>query len=99
MPWIWERLSAWMFPPHGPAEIHVFKGEVIAKAIGAQEKQSLLSGDAVGIRRAGSSARELRSSAFIQREEVSELGAGLAAAQRLRADAALEAGSLAHYAA
>lgn len=77
-------------PPHGPAEIHVFKGEVIAKAIGAQEKQNLRSGDAVRISRAGSSARELRSAAFIQREEVSELGAGLAAGQRLRADAALE---------
>jgi hypothetical protein len=77
-------------PPHGPAEIHVFKGEVIAKALGTHEKQSLRSGDAVQLSRGGSAVRELRSSAFIQREEVPELSAALASGQRSRADAALD---------
>lgn len=73
----------------GAAEIHVFQGEVIAKASGAKEKQNLRGGHAVTMDQGASAARELRSSAFIQPDEMPELTAGLAAGQRARSDAAL----------
>jgi len=76
-------------PSSGAAEVHVFQGEVIAKASGANAKQSLRTGDAVTFDQGANTARELRSSAFIQRDEMSELTAGLAAGQRARSDAAL----------
>lgn len=76
-------------PAAGAAEVHVFQGEVITKASGAEAKQSLRTGDAVSFDAGASTARELRSSAFIQAEEMHELSAGLAAGQRARADAAL----------
>jgi len=76
-------------PASGAAEIHVFQGEVIAKASGARAKQSLLKGDAVTMEQGASTARELRSSAFIQSDEMPELTAGLAAGQRARSDAVL----------
>lgn len=78
-------------PTTGAAEVHVFQGEVIAKASGTETKQSLRTGDAVSFDIGSSTTRELRSSAFIQRDEMQELSAGLAAGQRARADAALAA--------
>ncbi len=76
-------------PESGAAEIHVFKGEVIAKAAGTETGQSLRGGDAVTMNQGVSALRELRSSAFIQLDEMPELAAGLAAGQRGRSDAAL----------
>ncbi|MGV3658687.1 MAG: LamG-like jellyroll fold domain-containing protein [Prosthecobacter sp.] len=77
-------------PASGAAEVHVFQGEVITKASGEEGRQSLRTGDAVSFDAGASTARELRSAAFIQAEEMHELSAGLAAGQRARADAALE---------
>jgi hypothetical protein len=77
-------------PSSGAAEVHVFQGEVIAKASGAKVKQSLRTGDAVAFDQGASTSRELRSSAFIQPDEMPGLTAGLAAGQRARSDAALE---------
>jgi hypothetical protein len=76
-------------PSSGAAEVHVFHGEVITKATGARAKQSLRTGDAVTFDQGASTSRELRSSAFIQPDEMSELTAGLAAGQRARAESAL----------
>lgn len=76
-------------PESGTAEIHVFKGEVIAKAGGAGTGKSLRGGDAVTMNQGTSDARELRSSAFIQLDEMPGLAAGLAAGQRVRSEAAL----------
>lgn len=76
-------------PSSGAAEVHVFQGEVIAKASGAKAKQSLRGGDAVAFDQGASTSRELRSSAFIQPDEMPELTAGLAAGQRARAESAL----------
>ena len=78
-------------PASGAAEIHVFQGEVIAKASGNASNQSLRGGDAVAMDGGASTARELRSSAFIQPDEMLGLSAGLAAGQRARSDAALTA--------
>lgn len=75
-------------PVSGAAEIHVFQGEVIAKASGNTNKQSLRGGDAVTMDGGVSMARELRSSAFIQAGEMNGLSAGLAAGQRARSEAA-----------
>ncbi|RBP37363.1 FecR family protein [Roseimicrobium gellanilyticum] len=77
-------------PAQGAAEIHVFQGEVIAKATGARQQQSLRGGDAVTMDQGSSTTRELRNAAFIQPDEVSSLKAGLAAGQRTRAEAALQ---------
>lgn len=76
-------------PVSGAAEIHVFQGEVIAKASGNRNKQSLRGGDAVTMDGGASMARELRSSAFIQADEMNGLSAGLAAGQRARSEAVL----------
>ena len=76
-------------PVSGAAEVHVFQGEVIAKANGAPSKQSLRTGDAVMFDAGVNTARELRSAAFIQVDEMHELTAGLAAGQRARSDSAL----------
>jgi len=78
-------------PSSGSAEVHVFQGEVITKASGAQANQSLRGGDAVSFAQGASTARELRSSAFIQPDELPRLTAGLAAGQRARSAAALAA--------
>ncbi len=78
-------------PVSGAAEIHVFQGEVIAKASGNTNRQSLRGGDAVTMGGGASTARELRSSAFIQADEMNGLSAGLAAGQRARSEAALGA--------
>jgi hypothetical protein len=76
-------------PVDGAAEVHVFQGEVITKPSGTRSKQSLRDGDAVTLDSGASTARELRSSAFIQPDEIRELTAGLAAGQRAHAEAAL----------
>jgi ferric-dicitrate binding protein FerR (iron transport regulator) len=78
-------------PSSGSAEVHVFQGEVITKASGAQANQSLRGGDAVSFDQGASTARELRSSAFIQPDELPGLTAGLAAGQRARSAAAVAA--------
>ncbi len=76
-------------PSSGSAEVHVFQGEVITKASGAKANQSLRGGDAVSFDQGASTARELRSSAFIQPDELPGLTAGLAAGQRAQSEAAL----------
>lgn len=76
-------------PASGAAEIHVFQGEVIAKTSGTTSSQSLRKGDALTMNQGSSATRELRSSAFIQPDEMTELSAGLAAGQRARSEAAL----------
>ncbi len=76
-------------PSAGAAEVHVFQGEVITKASGAHGRQNLRGGDAVMFDAGASTSRELRSSAFIQPDELPALTAGLAAGQRARSDAAL----------
>lgn len=78
-------------PASGAAEVHVFQGEVITKASGARANQSLRGGDAVSFDQGASTARELRSSAFIQPDEVAGLTAGLAAGQRARSVATVAA--------
>lgn len=74
-------------PASGNAEIHVFQGEVIAKPKDAGGEHSLRGGDALALQ--GGAARELRSAAFIQPDEMPGLRAGLAAGQRARAEQAL----------
>lgn len=71
----------------GAAEVHVFQGEVIAKASGSSTEQSLRGGDAVAMKSGMSTVRELRTAAFIQSGEMGELGAALTAGQRARAEA------------
>jgi hypothetical protein len=75
----------------GGAEIHVFEGEVIAQAVGERTFNSLRVGDAVTMAQGVSTARNLRSSAFIQSDEVPELTAALASGVRQRSDAAVPA--------
>lgn len=74
-------------PAAGPAEIHVFQGEVIARASGADASDNLYGGDAVTLAHGVSKARELRSAAFIDALEMSELTAGVSSGQQARSDA------------
>ncbi|MSS99420.1 MAG: hypothetical protein EXS26_03040 [Opitutales bacterium] len=78
-------------PAIGPAEIHVFKGEVVAKAAGDGRTLSLRDGKAVTMAKGLSVERELRSSAFIHASEMDGLSAGLSAGQRARSEAATAA--------
>jgi ferric-dicitrate binding protein FerR (iron transport regulator) len=78
-------------PESGDAEVHVFQGEVIAQATGAQTKQSLRTGEALAMHNGVSAPRELRSAAFIQPDEMPQLSAGLAWGQHARAQASLRA--------
>lgn len=75
-------------PLAGSSEVHVFQGEVVAQPKETRTKQSLKGGEALSMRGAGT-ARELRSSAFIQPDEMPSLAAGLAAGQWTRAEAAV----------
>lgn len=75
-------------PPSGPAEVHVFQGEVITQASGGA-KQSLKGGDAVVMNAGTSMARDIRSAAFIQADEMREMTAAIEMGQRARSDAAL----------
>jgi hypothetical protein len=76
-------------PAAGAAEVHVFQGEVITQAAGDAPRRNLRGGDAVSLDRGTSTARDLRSAAFIQLDEMRELSAGLDAGQRARSEAAL----------
>lgn len=78
-------------PQQGAAEIHVFQGEVIAKTLGSKSSESLRSGDAMTMHGKTNTARELRSSAFIQLDEMSELTAAFSTEQRDRAEASMAA--------
>jgi ferric-dicitrate binding protein FerR (iron transport regulator) len=78
-------------PESGDAEVHVFQGEVIAQATGAQTKQSLRTGEALAMHNGVNALRELRSAAFIQPDEMPQLSAGLAWGQRARAQTSLRA--------
>jgi hypothetical protein len=76
-------------PAEGDSEIHVFEGEVIATGAGGD--RSLRGGDALVMSRGNGDARELRSAAFIQADELPALDAGLAAGQQARSRLATEA--------
>lgn len=76
-------------PEEGAAEIHVFEGEVIARTNGTSEELSLRAGDALTMKQGASSARDLRSSAFIQPDEMGELKAGQEIGQRARSEKVL----------
>ncbi|RFC45075.1 MAG: Concanavalin A-like lectin/glucanases superfamily protein/FecR protein [Verrucomicrobia bacterium] len=78
-------------PSAGEAEIHVFQGEVIAEAGRGGGTQNLHTGDALVMQQGGGTSRELRSSAFIQPDEMPQLSAGLASGQRARARAGFDA--------
>lgn len=65
-------------PTSGEAEVHVFDGEVVARA-GAHAPTSLRDGEALSL--ATNAARELRTAAFIRGGEVAELAAAVAAGQ------------------
>jgi hypothetical protein len=82
-------------PASGAAEVHVFSGEVVARA-GTKRPTSLRDGEAFSL--AANTSRELRTAAFIRRSEVVGLAAAVAAGQerqsreaadRLREDPAL----------
>lgn len=75
-------------PREGDSEIHVFEGEVIAQSSSDGERQSLKGGEALALNEDLRQERELRSAAFIHSDEVSELSAGIAAGQRMRAEKA-----------
>ncbi|MEZ5304638.1 MAG: LamG-like jellyroll fold domain-containing protein [Verrucomicrobiales bacterium] len=75
-------------PDSGAAEVHVFEGEVIAKASGETTERSLLAGDAVKMADGASSARDLWSAAFIQPDEMREFGKAVSE-RRARSEAAL----------
>lgn len=77
-------------PDQGAAEVHVFKGEVIAQPQGSQTGQSLRDGSALVLSSGAGTAREIRSAAFIHADEMDSLSAGLAAGQREHAEAALQ---------
>ena len=80
-------------PELGAAEIHVFEGEVIAKTKGTANEESLRAGDALAMHEGSRMVRNLRSSAFIQSDEMRELSPDRgvqsnAALDKLRADPA-----------
>lgn len=75
-------------PASGAAEIHVFQGEVIARASGDKKALNLQGGSAAMMEGGMSVERELRSSAFIQAGEMNGLSAGLSSGQRVRSEAA-----------
>lgn len=74
----------------GGSEIHVFEGEVVARAPGLEEPLSLVGGEALAMGGGRGGARDLRSAAFIHPDEAASLGAGLKAGQEASAAAANE---------
>lgn len=66
------------------AEVHVFKGEVIAQAGQAAKKQSLKEDQALTLNAGTATPRELRNAAFIRSDELEQLAAGLLAGQPAR---------------
>lgn len=78
-------------PQQGQAEIHVFKGEVIAQSSKGGKRQSLKDGEAYSLQSGAGASREIRSAAFIQPDELPSLQAALTSGQRARSDAAIAA--------
>jgi hypothetical protein len=76
-------------PQQGQAEIHVFKGEVIAQSAKGGKRQSLKDGEAYSLQSGAGASREIRSAAFIQPDELPSLQAALTSGQRARSDAAI----------
>jgi hypothetical protein len=74
-------------PSSGEAEVHVFAGEVVARA-GAHTPTNLRDGEALSL--ATNTARELRTAAFIRGGEVAELAAAVAAGQERASREALQ---------
>jgi hypothetical protein len=78
-------------PLNGQAEIHVFQGEVIAQSAKGGKRQSLRDGEAYSLQSGAGAAREIRSAAFIQPDEMQSLHAALTSGQQARSDAAITA--------
>jgi hypothetical protein len=78
-------------PANGDAEVHVFEGEVIAQTTNGERRRNLSGGEAFRLTNKNGTHQALRSSAFIQPDEVASLHAALAAGQQRRSDAALAA--------
>lgn len=78
-------------PKSGAAEVHVFKGEVVARAEGASEKRSVRTDEALALQAGAASSRELRSAAFIHAPELEQLAAGWHAGRPARGAQALAA--------
>jgi hypothetical protein len=79
-------------PKSGASEVHVFKGEVLARADGETQKRSVKGDQALALSGGTSAPRELRSAAFIHAPELQQLAAGWQAgrpAQGAQAVAAL----------
>ena len=74
-------------PTSGAAEVHVFSGEVVARA-GTKRPTSLRDGEAFSL--AANAVRELRTAAFIRRGEVAELAAAVAAGQERQSQEATD---------
>jgi catechol 2,3-dioxygenase-like lactoylglutathione lyase family enzyme len=72
-------------PASGAAEVHVFSGEVVARAT-AKTPTSLRDGEAFSL--AANASRELRTAAFIRSGEVAELAAAVTAGQERHAQEA-----------
>jgi hypothetical protein len=76
-------------PKEGASEVHVFKGEVVARADGASERRSVKGDEALALQQGGVSSRELRSAAFIHAPELGQLAAGWHAGRPARGAQAL----------
>jgi len=74
-------------PASGEADVHVFDGEVVARA-GGHPPQNLRHGEAISL--ATNATRELRTAAFIRGGEVAELAAAVAAGQQRSSREAVE---------
>ncbi|MGB8852691.1 MAG: LamG-like jellyroll fold domain-containing protein [Pirellulales bacterium] len=68
-------------PAQGRPEIHVFEGQVLAKNR-TNMVQSLATGEATVFAAGGNETRQLRSSAFIKRDEVPALAAAISAGRQ-----------------
>ena len=75
-------------PADGHAEVHVFEGEVIAQTTSGQRRRNLTVGEAFLMTDQNGTQRSLRSSAFIEPDEVASLHAALAAGQQRRSNEA-----------
>ena len=68
----------------GASEVHVFKGEVLARASKSSDRRSLKQDQALSLSAGSATERDLRGAAFIQRDEFSQLAAGLRGDWRTR---------------
>lgn len=77
----------------GSSEIHVFDGEVVARAhpegASPTSRKSLRGGEALSLHDPEGAARKLRTAAFLQSDEIPSLSAALSAGQQARAEEAL----------